>query len=181
MSALEPDARTSKEPVSKKRKTLSLSSKESTPELEEPVSDLTPAVHKSHHRGSIRARTRDIRMQVNLWSCDWGPENTWEIGFQRRLKKARQTNQVDAFFEDLEVHAKKGRSFLHMLKNVGAGECLGDIGVLLDLFTQGIEMGIQVASEVKFFEVKLDEYAPVASTNAESEFRYYDSEDMNDD
>lgn len=150
--------------------------------LNEPItdSDLTPSINKNRPQDSIHARTQDIRTRMILWSWNWGPENMWDVEFQRKLKKAREENNVDAFFEDLSRHTRKGRELLQMLKKVGAGECFGDVGVLLDLFSQGLEMGIKVAFEVKFHELKLDKYAPVVHKNTESGLCHYDSEDMED-
>ena len=42
-----------------------------------------------------------------------------------------------------------------------------------DLFLQGFDMVTAVTSEVKFFEVKLDEYAPSVPMTKVSDVRYY--------
>ena len=121
---------------------------------------------------------RDLHRNSNLWSWDWGPENAWEIKFQRKLKLVRDMGgvQLDGFLEDIEKHVKKGRTFLYQLKNIEAGRSIGDED-LLDFFAQGLEMAIKIISEVKFFEVKLDKYAPVVSKKEESQIRYYNSEE----
>lgn len=47
------------------------------------------------------------------------------------------------------------------MKYVGGGNpCVGQYGVFIDLFTQGFELAVSIAEEVKFFEVKIDLHAP---------------------
>jgi hypothetical protein len=45
--------------------------------------------------------------------------------------------------------------------------------MLMDLFVQGFELAVGLASEIKFFEVKLDEYAPVTAFKSLSDVRKY--------
>lgn len=151
------------------------------PRLEESL----PALHIVR-KGSIQSRMKDIRSTTIAWSWDWGPENAWEVKFQRKMKQARDRGggAVDIFIEDIELHAKQGRTILHRLRSIQIGRSLGEPeSNLLDFFAQALEMGIQITSEVKFFEVKLDEYAPVVTKHQESTLRYVDSgdEDMDFD
>jgi hypothetical protein len=44
--------------------------------------------------------------------------------------------------------------------------------VFIDPFIQGFNTALDIASEVKFCEVKLDEFAPVISTAVQSEIHY---------
>lgn len=81
---------------------------------------------------------------------------------------------MDEFFSDLDDHAKLGRFLLNRLKYAGAGECVGEYGVFIDLFVQGFDMAVEIASEVKFFEVKVDEHAPCLPHNAECQLRRFD-------
>jgi hypothetical protein len=43
----------------------------------------------------------------------------------------------------------------------------------MDLFDQGFELAVVLTSEVKFFEVKLDEFAPAAPLSSLSDVRKY--------
>ena len=42
---------------------------------------------------------------------------------------------------------------------VGEGACEGDYGTLIDLFSQGMALTVEITLEVKFFEVKIEEFA----------------------
>jgi hypothetical protein len=90
------------------------------------------------------------------------------------LREARRISlvDVDEFFEELREHAQRGRDILKELRYAGGGTCVGEYGVFIDLFVQGFDMAVEIASEVKFFEVKLDEFAPVVPTVVESKIRY---------
>jgi hypothetical protein len=133
--------------------------------------DPTPSLDPDRHDDSIAIRIRNIRFRYLNWTYDWGPANLWERKFNKLLHEARRISQVDVdeLFEELDKHACRGRDILKELKYVGAGACTGEYGVFIDLFVQGFEMAVDITSEVKFFEVKLDEYAPCLSTVIESE------------
>lgn len=93
-----------------------------------------------------------------------------------KQEKDRGEGQLDGFLEDVGKHARKGRTLLHKLKNIQAGRTISEED-LLDLFVQGLEMGIKITSGVKFFKVKLDEYAPAVLQQQESKFHHYDSDE----
>lgn len=67
----------------------------------------------------------------------------------------------------------QGRDILKDLKFVASvsGNSMPD--EIRDLFLQGYDMVIGVASEVKFFEVKLDEYAPATPMTKLSDICHY--------
>lgn len=80
---------------------------------------------------------------------------------------------LDSFFESCERHAKLGRTFLSDLKNVSLVSHIRNPDEIRDFFLQTYEMVLAVASEVKFFEVKLDEFAPAVAMTKVSDVRYY--------
>ena len=43
------------------------------------------------------------------------------------------------------------------LRQVGEGTCSGEYGTFIDLFSQGMALTIGITSEVKFFELKVEE------------------------
>lgn len=47
------------------------------------------------------------------------------------------------------------------------------MGEITDLFMQGYDLVLAITSEVKFFEVKLDEYAPAVPMTKISDVRSY--------
>ena len=67
----------------------------------------------------------------------------------------------------------EGREILRDLKLVALVSCNSTYDEIRDLFIQGFEMAIAVTSEVKFFEVKLDEYAPATPMSKLSDIRRY--------
>ena len=136
--------------------------------------DPTPSLDPENPDDSIAARIRNIRFRYLNWTYNWGPANLWEGEFDKLLRQARRISlvDVDEFFEELREHAQRGRDILKELRYAGAGTCVGEYGVFIDLFVQGFDMAVEIASEVKFFEVKLDEFAPVVPTVVESKIRY---------
>jgi hypothetical protein len=77
------------------------------------------------------------------------------------------------FFHNCETHAMQGMDVLKGLKFVAPVPCNSTPDEVRDLFLQGYDMVIGVASEVKFFEVKLDEYAPAIPMTKLSDIRHY--------
>jgi hypothetical protein len=84
------------------------------------------------------------------------------------MQDARVAKEVDEFFWELEEHMQEGRYILKELRYTGGGTCVGEYGVFIDLFVQGFDMVVEIASEVKFFKVKLDEFAPIIPSVVES-------------
>jgi hypothetical protein len=110
------------------------------------------------------------------WTYAWAPENLWEKKFNDEIHLARRRGgqpAVDHFLMECERHAEEGREILHDLKFVAAVSCNSTHDEIRDLFLQGYDMTIAVMSEVKFFEVKLDEYAPAVPMTKISDRRYF--------
>jgi hypothetical protein len=128
------------------------------------------------HPDDIAHNLRQLRIQVVSWQYGWGAENLWESEFNNQLSAAREEGQ-DAighfFFHNCETHAMQGMDVLKGLKFVAPVPCNSTPDEVRDLFLQGYDMVIGVASEVKFFEVKLDEYAPAIPMTKLSDIRHY--------
>ncbi|KAL4064384.1 hypothetical protein J3A83DRAFT_4101398, partial [Scleroderma citrinum] len=69
---------------------------------------------------------------------------------------------ADQFFKECETHAHIGCCLIHGLRQLVQELChsRGSQGKLCDMFLQIFNLLIAVVSEVKFFKVKLHEYAP---------------------
>jgi hypothetical protein len=134
--------------------------------------DPTPSLNPERRDASIAVRIRNVRFRYLNWTYNWGPANLWESQFNKMLQHAREASEVDEFFDELDEHTANGRDILKELRYTGAGTCVGEYGVFIDLFVQGFDMAVDIASELKFFEVKLDEFAPVVPTTVESKIHY---------
>jgi hypothetical protein len=122
-------------------------------------SDDSPEPHRPQ---DLSFNIRALRIHITNWQYPWGPENTWEKTFNDQLAAARDEGRttIDNFFLDMEAHVREGRNILRDLKFVAEVSFSNTPDEIRDLFLQGYEMVMTVASEVKFCEVKLDEYAP---------------------
>ncbi|KAI5982468.1 hypothetical protein EDD15DRAFT_2377761 [Pisolithus albus] len=96
-----------------------------------------------------------LRLSIDAWKSDWGPESAWLKKFDESLRKAREKGlaSMDRFFKDTARGTQRGRQ--------------------LDTFLQIFDLLEVVLAEVKFFEVKLDEYAPAVPYSKVSDARYY--------
>jgi hypothetical protein len=123
--------------------------------------------------GDLSFNIRALRIEVTNWQYPWGSESTWERTFNNCLADAREKGRmvVDRFFLDLEEHAQEGRNLLRELKFVAEVSCNNTPDEIRDLFLQGYDMVITVTSEVKFCEVKLDEYAPAVPSTQMTNIR----------
>ncbi|KII92208.1 hypothetical protein PLICRDRAFT_464723 [Plicaturopsis crispa FD-325 SS-3] len=125
---------------------------------------------------------RRCRLVVMNWQCGWGGDNSfWEKYFSELLEEARQRDHdgnspglVD-FFKCFEAHIDKGKDILEDLKGVAEYACNSTPDEIRDLFFQGFEMGMAVTSEVKFFEMKLHQYAPAIPLSQVTDYRSYGS------
>jgi hypothetical protein len=120
---------------------------------------------------------RELRIDITNWEYGWGPESTWEKTFNNHLNDAREAGSkaIDKFFLDCDTHVQEGRDILRDLKFVAQVSCNNTPDEIRDLFLQGYDMMIAVTSEVKFFEVKLDEYAPAVPSTKLTNIRSYSS------
>ena len=116
-----------------------------------------------------------LRLQVVNWQAGWGLKNLWEREFSMDLHVAQEDGQaaVDKFFETCEHHAKAGRQILRDLRDVALDSHISSTTEVRDMFLQIYDMILAVASEVKFFEVKLDEFAPAVTMMNVSDIRFY--------
>ncbi|KAG1871808.1 hypothetical protein DFJ58DRAFT_652397, partial [Suillus subalutaceus] len=119
----------------------------------------------------------DVRIAISDWQFNWGPENMWEKQFNDCLCAQQECNStfrlVDTFFSICEDHVQSGREILSDLRKIAVGYCRNG-RVMKDKFIQIYDMLTVILSEVRFFEVKLDEYAPSIPASRLSSVRYYE-------
>lgn len=105
---------------------------------------------------------RKARLDIVNWTwMDMGPENLWEDWLAGELRFARRMKDLDGLLRNYRLHAAEGRELLHDLCFLGQVSVGSTPAQVQDLFLQTFELTTHVLSEVKFFEVKLDEFAPV--------------------
>jgi len=116
-----------------------------------------------------------LRLQVVNWQMGWGAESLWEKEFNNDLRVAREEGRVavDEFFEACDKHAKAGREILMCLRAIGLSTRIGTVAEMRDIFLQTYDLVLAISSKVKFFEVKLDEFAPAVPMTKMSDIRYY--------
>ena len=94
----------------------------------------------------------------------WSITVDWDHNFNLALHRAREKSwsSADRFFKKCETHACMGRCFICVLRQLVQELChsRGSRDKLCDTFLQIFDLLVTVVSEVKFFEVKLHEYAP---------------------
>ncbi|KAG1738868.1 uncharacterized protein EDB91DRAFT_1249036 [Suillus paluster] len=98
----------------------------------------------------------EMRLLIGQWQYCWGPNNLWEKTFNEKLRSAqdRGSGSVNDFFSQCEAHTTDGQQLLNEFKRIAYSPL--------------------VLSEVRFFEVKLDEYAPAVPLSRTSSTRYYE-------
>lgn len=105
---------------------------------------------------------RKARLDIVNWTwLDMGPENLWEDWLAGELRFARRMKDLDGLLRNYRQHAAEGRELLNDLRFLGQVSVGSTPTEVQDLFLQTFELTTHVLSEVKFFEVKLDEFAPV--------------------
>jgi hypothetical protein len=121
---------------------------------------------------------RIARVKCVNWQYGWGSETQWESEFNAQLSIAQEDGQegVDKFFRACENHVVAGWEILKDLKFVASVACNSTHDEIRDLFLQGYEMVIDTALEVKFFDMKLHQYAPTISRAKISDIRMYSVE-----
>ncbi|KAI6006891.1 hypothetical protein EDD15DRAFT_2357936 [Pisolithus albus] len=117
----------------------------------------------------------ELQLSVDEWKSDWGPESVWLKKFDESLRNAQEKGlaSIDRFFTECEVHVREGRRILHLLRQVASTTRSIQRGRQLDTYLQIFDLLEVVLSEVKFFEIKLDEYAPAVPYSHVSDARYY--------
>ena len=118
---------------------------------------------------------RSLHLDVTNWQYGWAPESAWDKIFHDQLDEALERGQagINEFFEYCELHVQRGRDILRDLKFAANVSCNNTPDEIRDLFLQGYDMVISVASEVKFFDVKLDEFAAAVSSSKLTDIRDY--------
>ncbi|KIK13519.1 hypothetical protein PISMIDRAFT_17939 [Pisolithus microcarpus 441] len=121
----------------------------------------------------------ELRLSIDEWRSDWGPEGGWLMRFDESLRKAREKGlaSTDRFFKECEIHAREGHRLLRLLRRLTSTTRSTQWGRQRDTYLQIFDLLEVVLAEVKFFEVKLDEYAPAVPYSKVSDARYYTKRD----
>ncbi|KAF7976959.1 hypothetical protein HWV62_5020 [Athelia sp. TMB] len=120
----------------------------------------------------ISFNIRKLRVDHTLWTMNWGPESLWENEFTHELASFTQLGQVNEYFIRLERHTIAGRNLISQIQGLGdLRTSTVDPDLIRDMFLQGFDLLTVVLAEVKFFEVKLDEYAPTIPAKHVSSIR----------
>ena len=116
-----------------------------------------------------------LRLRVEEWHMEWGPETDWSYRFNEALSQSREQGQaaVDKFFTDCERHAREGRQLIQSLRSTARWGILGHKEHVRDSFLQIYDLLSMVLSEVKFLETKLEEYAPAVPSTKITSLRHY--------
>ncbi|KAI5994857.1 hypothetical protein EDC04DRAFT_2534168, partial [Pisolithus marmoratus] len=112
---------------------------------------------------------------IDEWKLDWGPESRWLKALNESLCKACKKGlaNTDCFFKECEIHACKGHCLLCHLQQISSNMHGLQQDHQLNTYLQIFDLLEVILVEVKFFEVKLDEYAPAVPYSKVSDARYY--------
>ncbi|KAI6021276.1 hypothetical protein EDC04DRAFT_2575544 [Pisolithus marmoratus] len=118
---------------------------------------------------------KHIRQLIADWQSKWGAESTWPMRFHKQLKHAQGRGQLatDLFFSQCEAHVEEGRWLIWLLRSI---TCKGFRSVghkAADSYEQVFDLLTSLLSELCFFKVKLDDYAPISPLSQIFEARYY--------
>ncbi|KAG1732781.1 hypothetical protein EDD22DRAFT_852685 [Suillus occidentalis] len=125
---------------------------------------------------NIKLQTiQDLQVSICRWQYDWGPANIWEKTFNEKLWLAQDRGNcaVSRFFDQCEQHTSGGRALLADLKRIAYAPCSNGRQAR-DRCIHLYDLVFDVLSEVKFFEVKLDEYVPAVPLSQLSSTQYYE-------
>lgn len=118
-----------------------------------------------------------LQLFVAKWTYDWGPESTWPKMWNEKLRMLRITGEsmdFNMWFGQCETHVDQGREILRLFKYVASGDGSYGHSELESSITHGYDLVCKVMAEVQFFQIKLDEYAPVINVSREcSSARHY--------
>ncbi|KIK18409.1 hypothetical protein PISMIDRAFT_109471, partial [Pisolithus microcarpus 441] len=118
---------------------------------------------------------KKVRQLITDWHSKWGAESTWPKKFHEELKHAQDRGHLasEAFFSECEAHVEGRRWLLCLLRSI---TCKGFRGMgykVADLYEQVFDLLTSLLTELHFFEVKLDEFAPISPLSQISEAHYY--------
>jgi len=118
---------------------------------------------------------KEVRQLIAVWQSEWGVESTWPKKFHEQLKHAQDSGQhaIDTFFSQCAVHVEEGRQLVWFLRSITRKGFWGVRYKVSDLYEQVFNLLTSLLTELQFFEVKLDEYAPVFPLSRISEAHYY--------
>ncbi|KAG0708407.1 hypothetical protein DFH29DRAFT_870940 [Suillus ampliporus] len=116
----------------------------------------------------------ELCASIAEWQTEWGPAATWGKNFHCSLTHAQEKGRrtTDEFFAHCEDHVCKGRAILRDLQLLAHHPNKGPTQ-MKDMYIQMYDLMSLVLTEVVFFEVKLEEYAPAVPLSKVSEVRYY--------
>ncbi|KAF7967192.1 hypothetical protein HWV62_35592 [Athelia sp. TMB] len=117
---------------------------------------------------------RRLRVDHANWTQQMGAESIWDSSFTAQLLKASKDGKQDHFFRGILKHITAGRALLAQLKALGEAGLNSTPDEIRDLFMQGFDLITSTMAEVKFFELKLDQYAPIVPSSTISQIRFYD-------
>ncbi|KAI6007025.1 hypothetical protein EDD15DRAFT_2190662 [Pisolithus albus] len=115
------------------------------------------------------------RQLIADWKSEWGSEPTWPKKFHEQLKRAQGEGRLatDAFFSQCEAHVEEGRQLVLLLRSITRKGFRGTGYKVVDSYEQMFDLLTSLLTELRFFEVKLDDYAPIFPLSRVSEARCY--------
>ncbi|KAI5992261.1 hypothetical protein EDC04DRAFT_2587035, partial [Pisolithus marmoratus] len=116
-----------------------------------------------------------VRQLITDWQSKWGVESTWSKKFHAQPKHVQGRGQLatDVFFSQCEAHVEDGRQLVWLLRSITHKVFRGMGHKVADLYEQVFELLTSLLTELHFFEVKLDDYAPISPMSRISEAHYY--------
>ncbi|KIK15664.1 hypothetical protein PISMIDRAFT_114772 [Pisolithus microcarpus 441] len=146
-----------------------LTSADGSPLDSQPNSCLHPSAH------SEIPLLEKMRQLIADWQSEWGAESTWLKKFYEQLKytQGRGRHATDVFFSQCGAHVEDGRRLLWLLRSMTRKGFRGMSHRVADSYEQVFDLLTSLLIELRFFEVKLDEYAPISPLSRISESRYY--------
>ncbi|KAI6021331.1 hypothetical protein BKA83DRAFT_4011231, partial [Pisolithus microcarpus] len=111
---------------------------------------------------------KKVRQLIANWQSKWGTESTWLKKFHKQLKLASE-----AFFSQCEAHIEDRRQLLWLLRSITCKGFRGTGYKVVDSYKQVFNLLTSLLTELCFFEVKLDEYAPISPLSQISKAHYY--------
>ncbi|KAI5994768.1 hypothetical protein EDD15DRAFT_2165721, partial [Pisolithus albus] len=116
-----------------------------------------------------------VRQLIADWKSEWGVESTWPKKFHEQLRRAQGDGRLvtDSFFSQCEVHVEEGRQLIWLLRSITRKGFRGAGYKVTDSYEQVFDLLTSILTELRFFEVKLDDYAPISPLSQISETCHY--------